>query len=141
MSGITAAYLDELHLQLHGVAPNGEVLWRLTREFRFDSRLLGARLIVDPGLVTDLASVPRFPGAYLVAGGFGQGPAVLHDWACQIKLWSWQRAASLFWEASNTDGTALGIPMMPRWRRQAMYRALQVAGFWRWREYPLEPPA
>src|SRR5581483_8341576 len=44
-SVITPRYLDELHLVKAGDK------WRLTREFRFDSAVWGARIIVEPGLV------------------------------------------------------------------------------------------
>jgi uncharacterized protein DUF1353 len=132
MSGITAAYLDRLRVEQHGN------IWRLTHEFRFDSALLGARVIVDAGFLTDFASVPRAPFAYWLTGDYAQGPAVLHDWACTVKLWSWTKAADLFFEAASTDGTALGIPTLPGWRRRAMYAGLRVAGLWRARDYPGE---
>lgn len=41
----------------------------------------GLRTIVVPGgFATDLASVPRLPGAYLLFAGRARRSAILHDW-------------------------------------------------------------
>lgn len=37
------------------------------------------QVIISKGFVTDYASVPRIPFAYLLYGGLGNYPAVLHD--------------------------------------------------------------
>jgi len=126
---ITPRYLDELHLVKAGDK------WRLTREFRFDSAVWGARIIVEPGLVTDLASVPRAPLAYWIAGGTAEAASVLHDWAYRLQLAPRAKADALFLEAMETDGRNVGIPPVPAWRRRLMYAAVRAFGERSWQEH------
>ncbi len=125
---ITAQYLDPLRLEQLSVDR-----WGLLHEFRFDSALVGARIIVDAGFVTDLESVPRpITLAYSLLSGYAHGPAILHDWAYRMKLWPREKADALFLEAMETDGTALGIPPVPAWRRYAFYVGVRLGGWWPW---------
>lgn len=127
---ITPRFHDRLRLELAG---RGK--WILASEFRFDSAVLRARIIVDAGFPTDLASVPRIPFAYLIAGGYADAEAVLHDWAHKFKLFPRVMADALFLEAMGTDGTDLGVPRMAEWRRQLMWRAVSLATMVRGQEY------
>lgn len=54
--------------------------WSLTQPLSFDSKVLGGRVTVPVGFVTDFASVPRVPVVYLAEGGRGDKAAVIHDW-------------------------------------------------------------
>lgn len=59
--------------------------WVLCEDFhvRIDSGDTGdapLALVVPKGFSTDLASVPRLPGAYLLFGGKARRSAILHDW-------------------------------------------------------------
>jgi hypothetical protein len=54
------------------------VHWRLLAPFAAD--VDGILLRVPAGFVTDFASVPRLPLAYLFAGNRGHRAAVLHDY-------------------------------------------------------------
>lgn len=69
-------FLTPLVLESH---PNGDQLWRLREEFRVGVDL-GATEIVPKGFITDLASVPRVPILYLLAGGRARKASVLHDY-------------------------------------------------------------
>lgn len=125
---IVARYLDPLRLEARGVD-----WWRLAGEFRFDSAVIGARLIIEAGFETDLASLPRpLTLAYALLAGYAVGPAVLHDWAYGVKLWPRADADALFLEAMATDGTAQGCPPVPGWRRQAFYAGVRAWGWARW---------
>jgi hypothetical protein len=55
-------------------------LWTLLDDFSYRSDLLGRVVTVPQGFVTDFASVPRLPFAYLFAGGKGDKAAVIHDY-------------------------------------------------------------
>jgi hypothetical protein len=56
-------------------------IWELTEDFRVlihsDDKTI--EVIVSKGFVSDMASVPRLPFAYLLYGGIGNYAAVLHD--------------------------------------------------------------
>jgi hypothetical protein len=46
-----------------------KLLWQYQEEHAFDSDVVGCRLIIPAGFITDGASVPRIPIAYEYAGG------------------------------------------------------------------------
>lgn len=52
--------------------------WKLLEPLIYDSRTVG-QIIVPEGFITDFASVPRVPIAYLLTGGLGHAAATLHD--------------------------------------------------------------
>jgi len=54
--------------------------WRLLAPLTFESVDLGKLVIVPAGFETDLASVPRLPLAYLVAGDTFRRAATVHDY-------------------------------------------------------------
>ena len=58
------------------------VIWPLV----YYSDILGRRLDVPAGFVTDFASVPRLPVVYLAAGGRGDRAAVIHDWLYSTRM-------------------------------------------------------
>ena len=90
------------------------------------------------GFVTDLASVPRLPLAWWVAGGRAARPAVLHDWCYQhheLLLADGSRvpvsrseADALFAEAIRTDPFAGAGPISAA----LMPLAVRVFGAWAW---------
>lgn len=97
--------------------------WMLTQPFSYKSDLWDEVITVPQGFITDLASVPRLPLAYWVAGGVGNKAAVVHDWLyskyCEI-LMDRKVADKIFLEAMKLDGVW-------GWRRWLMYTA--VSGF------------
>lgn len=124
---IVPRYLDRLVL-----ASAGPGEWSLVKEFRFDSAVLRARVVIRPGFTTDLASVPRVPLAYWLVGGLAEAPAVLHDFAYTIQLCTRAQADALFLEAMETDGRHVGIPAVPAWRRRLLWAGVRLGGGWRW---------
>lgn len=76
-----------LRVEFHsepGISPRGRGDdWVLLTDWTF--RVASAEgelltLTVPAGFVTDLASVPRIPGAYLLFGNRARRAAILHDW-------------------------------------------------------------
>ena len=64
--------------------PDGQ--WRLLAPLRYQSAVLGALIEVPTGALTDFASVPRLPLAYLLAGDTAHEAAVIHDFLYQRQV-------------------------------------------------------
>jgi hypothetical protein len=79
-------------------------------------------IIVPAGFVTDLASVPRVPFAYLLAGGKAQKAAVVHDYLYVMALGSKEDADNIFKEAM---GVSKGISSL---RKNYMHKAVSLFG-------------
>lgn len=124
---IVARFLDPLI-----VRKVGHRLWVLEHEFRFDSAVLGCRLIVDKGRETDFASHPETPLAKWIAGGYADAESVLHDEAYRVRLFPRALSDAMYLEAMETDGTALGIPRVPAWRRSLIHAGVRLGGWTRW---------
>lgn len=75
--------------------------------------------VVPAGFVTDFASVPRLPFAYMLFGNTGHAPAVLHDWLCRNEVVKRKIADKMFREAMEAVG-------MPTWRSWPMFRAVRA---------------
>lgn len=112
-----SAYLTPVDLRL--VGPD---TWLLLAPLRYHSDLLRNVVHVPAGFRTDLASVPRLPLAYLMAGGHAPASAIVHDWLIETDT-EWVLAAQVFREAMAVEGVAL-------WRRTLMYSAVRLRG-WR----------
>lgn len=114
------------------VRQTGADEWTLLHEFAFVSVVLGRKVTVPKGFVTDFASVPRLPFAYWAAGGKGDAAAVLHDWGYRVKEITRAQADALFLEAMETDGSAFGIPAERTWRARAMAATVRAFGWIAW---------
>lgn len=72
-------FLTKLHVELLDAKTEaGEDLFQLLEPLIYESNTVGI-IIVPRGFVTDFASVPRVPIAYMLAGGVAKEAAVLHD--------------------------------------------------------------
>ena len=103
--------------------PDGQ--WRLLAPLRYRSAVLGAQIEVPAGFVTDLASVPRLPLAYLLAGDTAHEAAVVHDYLYQVRISTRLQADAVLDEAMAVTGE-------PAWRRWLMWSAVRLAGGWAW---------
>ena len=110
---ITAKFLDPLRLE-----SLADHRWRLLEEFRYDSAIFGARIIVPAGRITDLASVPHVPFAYWLAGDRGRKAAVIHDELYGNHYTSRRMADAVFLEA-------LGVEGEPPWLQRVMWLAVR----------------
>jgi hypothetical protein len=95
--------------------------WALLSQLVFSSDVLQRKVIVPMGFVTDFASVPRIPVAYLLTGDCGHAAAVLHDWAYTSHLCTRSEADALFHEALLAGGE-------PRWRAWLMWLGVRIGG-------------
>ena len=121
-----AQFCDALRLELISEdAPRP--VWRLTEPLRYISGLADnhgrwiGMIYVPVGFETDLASVPRLPVSWLLAGGVGNRAAVVHDYLCVKRKWTGVVAARVFAEALAASG-------VPVWRRSLMYGAVRCCG-------------
>jgi hypothetical protein len=100
--------------------------WRVAAEFRYDSAVARCRLIIPEGYVSDLASVPRLPLAWLLAGDTARKAGLVHDFCYSIHQ-PGNRAL-----ADRVFLEAMTVEQVPRWRRWAMYAAVRACGKSRW---------
>jgi hypothetical protein len=93
--------------------------WQVLKDFpcKCDDQLVA----VPAGFVTNFASVPRVPIAYLLAGGIGNRSATLHDYLYTQGKFPRAWCDSAFLGALATEGVSW-------WRRTAMYAAVRAAG-------------
>lgn len=106
-----------------------ENTWKLKSPLMYRSKLYGGIVNVPEGFVTDFASVPRVPLAYLVAGNTAHKAAVVHDFLYQTQPCRRETCDKIFLEAM----AAIGVPL---WRRRIMYRAVRSFGWIPWKSGP-----
>lgn len=95
--------------------------WRLTAALVYWSDLLKRLVIVPKGFVTDFASVPRLPVAYLLAGGEANEAAIVHDYLYHSHEVARDVADAVFEEAMAVTG-------QPWWRRKLMWAGVRLFG-------------
>jgi len=122
-------YLTPLDVRLYGPGR-----WILLAPFSFESDVLGRVLTVPKDFVTDFASVPRLPVAYLVAGNRFPGPATLHDYLYQHPEWKDRSGAdSVLYEACGVSAPEFGIFAEPGWVKTLAWMGVRVGGWAAWR--------
>ena len=110
---------------------NGRPLWMTLTSLRYESALLGDRVIVVPAeFITDGASVPRLPLVWLIAGGRGTRAAVIHDWNYQ-RGYDRELADALFYESLRADPIG-GANALQAWE---MWLAVRAGGGSAWANY------
>lgn len=100
-------------------------LWRLVEPLVYQSDMAGQTFVVPAGFETDLASVPRLPVVYLLAGGTSNEAAVVHDFLYTVHLVSRAVADAVLREASAVTG-------VPAWRRWLMFWGVRLGGASHW---------
>lgn len=96
--------------------------WQLLADLVYYSAKLQRQFRVPKLFVTDFASVPRIPLAYLMAGGKASKEAVLHDWLYASKICTRAEADAVFEEAMAING-------QPWLTRKAMWFAVRLFGW------------
>lgn len=107
------------------VSSDGRGTWILTSDLIYHSWVLKRTITVPAGFVTDFASVPRLPIAFLLAGDEGHAAAVLHDWLYTAHICTRAEADEVFLEALEIGGE-------PWWRRNLMWLGVRVGGGSAW---------
>jgi len=100
------------------IANDGQGQWRLIDPLVFVSNS-GVEYVVNTDFSSDLASTPRRPFAYLLAGCTAHAPAVLHDWLIRTNACPREQADLIFREAMESVN-------MPAWRVGMMYNAVRA---------------
>ena len=95
--------------------------WCLLAPFVYSSDLLGKLVVVPTGFVTDFASVPRIPVAFLLAVDCAQEAAVIHDYLYTSHEIDRATADAVFKEAALAGGS-------PSWRAWLMYFGVRIGG-------------
>jgi hypothetical protein len=134
-----ARFLSDTILKiLRGQFREGRQLYELHAAVHYHSDVLGGVVVVPQGYVTDLASVPKLPLTWLMAGGTGSEAAVIHDWLYTARAFDGKPiersvADKVFREAiaASEDTKA------PGW---LMWLAVRVGGRGSWKgEGPTQP--
>jgi hypothetical protein len=118
-----SAFLNTLNVTcLDDLSNDGRGIWKLTSDYRYQSDILGKVITVEKGFLTDFASVPRVPGAYLLFGDTSHEAAVIHDWLFHHhEVCDEQTANKVLLEAMVVEG-------IPTWRRWGIYLGVAIGG-------------
>ncbi|CAN7403176.1 DUF1353 domain-containing protein [Acidovorax sp. LjRoot129] len=110
--------------RVEDVSRDGRGTWVLLAPLGFECSSIGAGS-VPAGFVTDLASVPRLPVAFFLAGGLAHAAAVLHDWLYTTHQVDRATADALFEEAAIACGVS-------PWRAWVMWLGVRAGGASSW---------
>lgn len=103
--------------------------WALISEFHYDVGEIdsGERITVEPGFVTDFASVPKLFWMFFPTWGRYGNAAVIHDWLywSQPKLYPRKKADQIFLEGME----CLNVPYLTR---HTLYLAVRIWGGMAW---------
>lgn len=95
--------------------------WCLTTPLVYESIKAARTIEVPAGFVSDFASVPRLPFAYLLFAGVADEAAVVHDFLYSEGVMPRKLADEVFAEAMRACGTA-------RWRSGLMWFGVRLFG-------------
>ena len=110
--------------RLEDTSRDGRGTWRLLASLGYSSDLIG-QVTVPAGFVTDLASVPRLPVAFFLAGGLAHAAAVVHDWLYTTHQTDRATADAVFREAAQACGVS-------PWRAWVMWLGVRAGGASSW---------
>lgn len=110
------------------LACDGRGIWRILEPFQYYSALLNRLITVEPGFLTDFASVPRLPVLYWLFGDTSHRAAVIHDWLFHHhEVCDEAMANKVLLEAMTVEG-------IPAWRRAGIYAGVRIGGKSSWEE-------
>lgn len=111
--------------RIEDTSHDGRGTWRLLAPLVYRSEVADAIFVVPEDFVTDLASVPRLPFAYLLTGGLAHGAAVVHDWLYTTHVVDRPTADAVFREAALECGVSA-------WQAWLMWAGVRVGGGGSW---------
>lgn len=118
------------------VSRDGRGTWQLIDPLVYESDLAGIAIAAPAGFLTDLASVPRLPVAYLLTAGLGHAAAVIHDCLYTTHATTREVADDVLHEAL----LVLGVPRHKAW---LMWAGVRIGGAGAWEaagvEQAIEP--
>jgi hypothetical protein len=106
---------------------DGEV-WTVIQPLVYESDVAQRIFLVPAGFVTDLASVPRLPLAFLLTGDTAHEAAVVHDFIYSRAPVPRDMADKVFKEAALVSG-------VPAWRANLMYAGIRLGGWMAWNDH------
>jgi hypothetical protein len=116
-------FLTRCLLQIADNTDDG--LWILAVPLVYQSDVAGDTITVPAGFQTDLASVPRLPLVFLLAGDCAREAAVVHDYLYTSHQVDRATADAVLREASAVTG-------VPAWRRWLMWLGVRIGGARHW---------
>lgn len=119
-------FLTPLRLErIEDTSSDGRGTWRLMGALIYETELMPSWIIVPEDFVTDLASVPRLPVAFFLAGGLAHAAAVVHDWLYTTHQVDRATADAVFKEAAQACGVSA-------WRAYLMWLGVRAGGASSW---------
>ena len=141
-----SAFLDRLQAEQTDWRM-GRSVWITLAPLRYRSDRLNAEVVIPARFVTDFASVPRLPLAWLLAGGRGTRSAVLHDFPYQFGYWLTSEGERLTVKRGLVDDVFReSLPADPISGAGAvmaatMYAAVRIGGWPSWQARAARTPA
>jgi hypothetical protein len=126
-----SGFLSRCVLQVADDQDEGK--WILVQDLLYVSDVAKRMFTVPAGFQTDLASVPRLPLVFLLAGDCAREAAVVHDYLYSTHQVDRATADAVLREASAVTG-------VPWWRRQLMYAGVRMGGASHWDPEPEASP-
>jgi hypothetical protein len=123
-----SAFASTLQLRLIGKGR-----WATTAPLILDSDVYGGRITIPVDFITDLASVPRVPFAFMVTGSRAPQAAVPHDWLYQHPDFDDRSLAdAIFYEIMGIHQPDLGFEAESWAVRQLMWSGVRAGGWHAW---------
>lgn len=123
---------------------NRRTVWKVVKSFSYFSERHNIIIGIPAGFLTDLASVPRIPIAWLLAGGTANAAAVVHDYLYHNKALvraeteEIGKRASRKWIAREICDDiflqAMIDTRVPAWRRELIFFAVRSFGWLAYRK-------
>lgn len=124
-----SAFLSKLTLE----ASDTDGMWVVAAPFIYQSDVAKRVITVPQGFPTDLASTPRIPLIYEVAGNVATKAAVIHDY-----LYTSGRESRAVADAVLREASALaGVSWLQRW---VMWAGVRIGGASHYTETPAGSP-
>lgn len=111
--------------QVEDNSDDGRGSWKLLAPLAYKSDVAQTIFVAPMGFITDFASVPRLPIAYMLTGGYAHAAAVIHDYLYSSHEVSRSMADAVFHEAILSAGGS-------KWRAALMYAGVRVGGWTAW---------
>lgn len=122
-----SAFLTSLEVENATGQDDGK--WRLTAPLVYQSDVAGMTFTVPAGTISDFASVPRLPLAYMLFGDRASEASVVHDFLYTSHLVPRSVADAVLREASAVTGVSW-------FARQSMWLGVRLFGWLHWKPKP-----
>lgn len=121
-----AKFMTSLRLErVDDISHDGRGTWQLLTPLAYISDVGKQTIVAQEGFLTDLASVPRLPIAFFLAGGTAHAAAVIHDWLYTTHETTKSLADEILYEACLVCG-------VPKWRAWIILMGVRIGGQASW---------